>query len=89
MRLTFKDERVYDIFGLQMNGVGIWIAFKVALIMPLVGLYAYYLTRLMQRYRIPEPAERLALAAPIVGAAAVGTGRRAAARGCGRARRRR
>src|SRR4249919_3261345 len=49
----FKDERVYDILGLQMDGISIWIAFKVALIMPLSGLYAYYLTRLMQRYRIP------------------------------------
>ncbi len=57
VRLGFKDERVYDILGLQMDGVGIWIAFKVALIMPLSGLYAYYLTRLMQRYRVPEPSE--------------------------------
>src|SRR6185295_2404894 len=65
VRLGFKDERVYDILGLQMDGVGIWIAFKVALIMPLSGLYAYYLTRLMQRYRIPEPTERIALAAPV------------------------
>lgn len=54
VRLTFKDERVYDILGMQMDGVGIWIAFKVALIMPLSGLYAWYLTRLMQRYRITE-----------------------------------
>ena len=54
VRLGFKDERVYDIFGLQMDGISIWIAFKVALIMPLSGLYAYYLTRLMQRYRIPD-----------------------------------
>ena len=37
-----------------MNGVNIWIAFKVVLIMPLSGLYAWYLTRLMQRYRIPD-----------------------------------
>jgi intracellular septation protein len=57
VRLGFKDERVYDILGLQMDGVGIWIAFKIALIMPLSGLYAYYLTRLMQRYRIPAPTE--------------------------------
>ncbi|MFA5900189.1 MAG: septation protein IspZ [Hyphomicrobium sp.] len=54
VRLTFKDERVYDVLGMQMDGVGIWIAFKVALIMPLSGLYAWYLTRLMQRYRISE-----------------------------------
>lgn len=54
VRLTFKDESVYDILGLQMDGVGIWIAFKIALIMPLSAFYAWYLTRLMQRYRVPE-----------------------------------
>jgi len=54
VRLTFKDEQIYNVLGMQMDGVGIWIAFKVALIMPLSGLYAWYLTRLMQRYRIPE-----------------------------------
>jgi intracellular septation protein len=37
-----------------MDGVGIWIAFKVAVIMPLSAFYAWYLTRLMQRYRIPD-----------------------------------
>ena len=54
VRLTFKDQHVYNVLGMQMDGVGIWIAFKVALIMPLSGLYAWYLTRLMQRYRIPD-----------------------------------
>jgi intracellular septation protein len=67
VRLGFKDERVYDILGLQMDGVGIWIAFKVALIMPLSGLYAYYLTRLMQRHRIPEPAEPVEVSAATTG----------------------
>jgi intracellular septation protein len=55
VRLTFKDEQIYNILGVQMDGVGIWIAFKVALIMPLSGFYAWYLTRSMQRYRVPEP----------------------------------
>ncbi len=59
VRLTFKDERIYDILGLQMDGVGIWIAFKIVAIMPLSAFYAWYLTRLMQRYRIPEERARL------------------------------
>jgi intracellular septation protein len=69
VRLTFKDEQVYHILGLQTDGVGIWIAFKVALIMPLSGFYAWYLTRVMQRYRIaeeklsPEPAVSAATSA--------------------------
>jgi intracellular septation protein len=62
VRLTFKDEEVYNFLGMEMNGVSIWIAFKIVLIMPLSGFYAWYLTRIMQRYRITE--ERL-LAAPV------------------------
>jgi intracellular septation protein len=54
VRLTFKDEQLYNVLGVETNGVGIWIAFKVALIMPLSAAYAWYLTRLMQRYRIPD-----------------------------------
>jgi intracellular septation protein len=54
VRLTFKDEQVYNLLSLQMDGVGIWIAFKVAVIMPLSAFYAWYLTRLMQRYRIHD-----------------------------------
>ena len=54
VRLTFKDEQVYSLLGIETNGVGIWITFKVALIMPLSAAYAWYLTRLMQRYRIPD-----------------------------------
>jgi intracellular septation protein len=54
VRLTFKDEQLYNVLGVETNGVGIWIAFKVALIMPLSAGYAWYLTRLMQRYRIPD-----------------------------------
>ena len=33
VRLTFKDEQAYNVFGVETNGVGIWIAFKIALIM--------------------------------------------------------
>jgi len=54
VRLTFKDDQIYNVLGMHMDGVGIWIAFKAALIMPLSGFYAWYLTRVMQRYRIPE-----------------------------------
>jgi intracellular septation protein len=64
VRLTFKDESVYNFLGMSMDGVGIWIAFKVAVIMPLSGIYAWYLTRLMQRYRIPDDKVTLAIEGP-------------------------
>jgi intracellular septation protein len=63
VRLTFKDEQIYNVLSLEMDGVGIWIAFKVALIMPLSAFYAWYLTRIMQRYRIPDE-KPVALPAP-------------------------
>lgn len=54
VRLSFKDTHIYDVLGYQMDGVNIWILFKIAFIMPLSGLYAWFLTRLMHKYRIPE-----------------------------------
>ena len=72
VRLAFKDEQIYHILGMEMDGVGIWIAFKVALIMPLSGFYAWYLTRSMQRYRIAEPKPAaLPLSAPPAKPAAI------------------
>ena len=68
VRLTFKDERVYSLLGMESNGLGIWIAFKIVLIMPLSALYAWYLTRLMQRYRIPENRFPKALPSPAANA---------------------
>lgn len=55
VRLSFKDTQMYDFLGYQMNGVNVWILFKIAFIMPISGLYAWFLTRLMQRHRIPDP----------------------------------
>lgn len=57
VRLTFKDDQIYSFLGYQMDGVNVWILFKIALIMPLSGFYAYTLTRLMQKHRINPPHE--------------------------------
>lgn len=57
VRQSFKDVQMYDVFGYQMDGVNIWILFKIAIVMPVSGIYAWLLTRLMQKHRIPDPAE--------------------------------
>ncbi len=72
VRLTFDDHSIYSLLGYQMDGVNVWILFKVAFIMPVSGLYAWWLTRLMQKYRIPadsgsRAAETLASAAKRIG----------------------
>ncbi len=72
VRLTFDDHTIYSLLGYQMDGVNVWILFKVAFIMPVSGLYAWWLTRLMQKYRIRTDsgsvaAETLASAAERIG----------------------
>lgn len=59
VRLTFTDTEIYNVLGYEMDGINIWILFKVAFIMPLSGLYAWYLTRLMQKHRIDPAAAEL------------------------------
>ncbi len=41
--------------GRQLDGVNIWILFKLFIVMPLSGLFAWWQTFLMQKYRLPEP----------------------------------
>jgi len=56
VRQVFTPDQMYDLPMVgAMDGVNIWILFKIAFIMPVSGLYAWYLTRLMQKYRIDPP----------------------------------
>lgn len=57
VRLTFKDEEMYSLLGYEMDGVNVWILFKIAIVMPASVLYAWWLTRLMQKYRISTATE--------------------------------
>ena len=58
VRRTFNGAQIYDFFGHQMSGINVWVFFKVAVILPLSLLYAWVLTRLMQKHRGPDqPAE--------------------------------
>ena len=52
VRLYFKDDHVYNILGHAMNGVDIWIAFKLFIVLPLSGLYAWVLTKLMSKHHL-------------------------------------
>lgn len=56
VRQVFTPDQMYQLPMVgAMDGVNIWILFKIAFIMPVSGLYAWYLTRLMQKYRIDPP----------------------------------
>ena len=56
VRQTFKDDQLYELLGHQMNGVNVWILFKIAIVLPVTGLYAWIQTRIMQKYRLPQAA---------------------------------
>lgn len=62
VRQYFVAEEMFrlPLFDVELSGVNIWILFKIAFIMPLSGLYAWYLTKLMQKHKIehPTPANR-------------------------------
>jgi intracellular septation protein len=60
VRLSFKDDEIYSFLGFQMDGVNVWILFKIAIIMPLSGLYAWLLTRFMAKHHIDQGDELVA-----------------------------
>lgn len=39
----------------ELNGLDIWMIFKLFIVMPLTSLYFVWQVRLMQKYRLPEP----------------------------------
>jgi intracellular septation protein A len=56
IRQVFDADVLYPVPLVGMKkGIDIWILFKLCFIMPVSGLYAYYLTRLMLPYRIDPP----------------------------------
>ena len=60
VRLTFKDDQIYSLLGFEMDGVNVWILFKIAFIMPLSGIYAWLLTRWMARHHIDNTPDLVA-----------------------------
>lgn len=55
VRQTFHDTHMYQILGHEMSGVNVWILFKIAIVLPATGIYAWILTKLMHKYRLPDP----------------------------------
>ncbi len=55
VRLTFKTDRFYEFLGYQLDGINVWIMFKVAFILPTTLIYAWLMTRNLQKYRLPAP----------------------------------
>jgi intracellular septation protein len=52
VRLSFKDDQVYQFAGYAMTGVDVWIAFKLFIVLPISGIYAWLLTKWMSKHHL-------------------------------------
>ncbi|MEO1206905.1 MAG: septation protein IspZ [Pseudomonadota bacterium] len=55
IRIGFWHSEQYNLLGWETDGLNVWVMFKVVVVMPLTGLYAWWMTRLMQKYRVDDP----------------------------------
>jgi intracellular septation protein len=60
VRLTCANAHIH-LLNRVITGVDIWILFKIFVIMPFTGLFFWWQVRLLQKYRLPEPAKATAL----------------------------
>ena len=66
IRLGFPWNEDFNLAGWKTDGLNVWVMFKVAIVMPLTGLYAYVMTRKLQKYALDAEqirAEQRALSA--------------------------
>jgi intracellular septation protein len=54
VRLGFPSEEQFNLMGWETDGLNVWVMFKVVVVMPLTGLYAFWMTRKLQKYAIPD-----------------------------------
>ena len=65
VRIGFQDV-VLDVLGKKLDGVQIWILFKVIVIMPAAGLFGWWQSKKLAKYALPDPALAAAAAATTV-----------------------
>lgn len=54
VRLGFQHT-VIDAFDKSFDGVQIWILFKLFVIMPIAGLFGWWQTKKLMKYKLPDP----------------------------------
>src|SRR5262249_47980355 len=59
VRLSCARAHIFAL-NRDFTGIDIWILFKIFITMPATGLFFWWQVRLLQRYRLPEPAAKIA-----------------------------
>jgi intracellular septation protein len=57
VRQGFADAHIIAL-NRVFTGIDIWILFKIFIVMPFTALFFWWQARLLQKYRLPEPATR-------------------------------
>ena len=52
IRLGFPWNQKFNMLGWSTDGLGVWVMFKIVIVMPLSGIYAFLMTRMLQNYAI-------------------------------------
>jgi intracellular septation protein len=64
VRLTCANAHIH-LLNRVITGVDIWILFKIFVIMPFTGIFFWWQVRLLQKYRLPEPAKAATAPDPV------------------------
>jgi intracellular septation protein len=57
VRLGFADAHIIAL-NRVFTGIDIWILFKIFIVMPVTAVFFWWQVRVLQQYRLPEPAPR-------------------------------
>ena len=58
VRIGFPWQNDFDLLGWKTDGLNVWVMFKVAIVMPLTGIYAYVMTRKLQKFAMTPEQQR-------------------------------
>lgn len=52
VRIGFPWHEHFNILGWNTDGLNVWVLFKIVIVMPISGIYAFAMTRMLQNYAI-------------------------------------
>ena len=57
IRLSFPWDKNFNFLGWSTDGLNVWVMFKIIIVMPLSGIHAYFMTRMLKSYTT-EPTKK-------------------------------
>ncbi|MEN2495198.1 MAG: intracellular septation protein A [Hyphomicrobiaceae bacterium hypho_1] len=57
IRLGFPWDQKFNLLGWRTDGLNVWVMFKIIIVMPLSGIYAFVITRMLQSHAVDSKNE--------------------------------